>query len=39
MKQCAVAPDDQRFLKNITADKCSASPVTIVTNWTAGLKK
>jgi dipeptidyl aminopeptidase/acylaminoacyl peptidase len=37
--QYAVAPDGQRFLINITADESTASPITIVTNWTAGLKK
>jgi hypothetical protein len=31
--------DGQRFLINITADEPTASPITIVTNWTAGLKK
>jgi serine/threonine protein kinase/Tol biopolymer transport system component len=38
-QQYAVAPDGQRFLINITADESTASPITIVTNWTAGLKK
>jgi Tol biopolymer transport system component len=37
--QYAVASDGQRFLINITADESTASPITIVTNWTAGLKK
>ncbi len=38
-QQCAVAPDGRRFLINITADESTTSPITIVTNWTAGLKK
>jgi hypothetical protein len=38
-QQYVVAPDGQRFLINITADESTASPITIVTNWTAGLKK
>ena len=35
----AVAPDGQRFLINNTVDVSTASPIIIVTNWTAGLKK
>ncbi len=31
--------DGQRFLVNTTAVEQSASPVTLVVNWTAGLKK
>jgi hypothetical protein len=38
-QQYAVSPDGQRFLINIIADESTASPITIVTNWTAGLKK
>ena len=38
-QQYAVAPDGQRFLINVTVDESTASPITIVTNWTAGLKK
>jgi Tol biopolymer transport system component len=34
----AVAPDG-RFLMNVTEDAAVASPITIVQNWTAGLKK
>jgi hypothetical protein len=34
-----VAPDGQRFLINITTDEASASPITVVLNWTAALKK
>jgi len=37
--QYAVAPDGQRFLINITADESTASPLTVVTNWTRLLKK
>ena len=36
--QYAVAPDG-RFLMNIAADEPVTSPITIVQNWTAGLKK
>jgi dipeptidyl aminopeptidase/acylaminoacyl peptidase len=36
--QYAVAPDG-RFLMNIAADEAVTSPITIVQNWTAGLKK
>jgi hypothetical protein len=35
----AVAPDGQRFLINITADKSTPSPIIIVTNWARALKK
>jgi Tol biopolymer transport system component len=34
----AVAPDG-RFLMNVIGDESSAAPITIVQNWTAGLKK
>jgi hypothetical protein len=36
--QYAIAPDG-RFLMNIAADDAVTSPITIVQNWTAGLKK
>jgi len=36
--QYAVAPNGQ-FLVNIAADEAVASPITVVLNWTAGLKK
>ena len=36
--QYAVAPDG-RFLLNIAPDDAVASPITIVQNWTAGLKE
>ena len=36
--QYAVAPDGQQFLINSTAGDATASPITIVTNWTRGLK-
>ncbi len=36
--QYAVAPDG-RFLMNVAADEAVTSPITIVQNWTAGLKK
>ena len=33
------APVNGRFLINVTADDAVASPITIVQNWTAALKK
>ena len=36
--QYAVAPDG-RFLMNVSVDEAVTSPITIVQNWTAGLKK
>ena len=33
-----VAPDGKRFLMNLAGDQ-DAKPITLVTNWTAGLKK
>ena len=36
--QYAVAPDG-RLLMNITVDDAVTSPITIVLNWTAGLRK
>ena len=37
--QYAVAPDG-RFLMNVTVDAAApAPPITVVQNWTAGLKK
>ena len=37
-QQYDVTPDGQRFLLNLEADS-SASPITVVLNWTAGLKR
>jgi hypothetical protein len=37
--QYAVAPDGQRFLINVIAEDATSSPITIVQNWTAALKK
>jgi dipeptidyl aminopeptidase/acylaminoacyl peptidase len=37
--QYAVAADGQRFLMNVVADESTASPITIVQNWTAAVKK
>jgi hypothetical protein len=34
-----VAADGRRFLVNITTDEGTASPITVVLNWPAGLKK
>jgi hypothetical protein len=36
-QQYAVAPDG-RFLLNAVVDEAKASPITVVLNWTAGLK-
>ena len=36
--QYAVSPDG-RFLMNVSAEDAVMSPITIVLNWTAGLKK
>ena len=35
----AVTADGQRFLINVAMDESRASPITVVTNWTAGLKR
>ena len=35
--QYAVAPDG-RFLMNVAADEAVTSPITVVLNWTEGLK-
>jgi hypothetical protein len=32
-------PPDGRFLMNVSADEGVTSSITIVQNWTAGLKK
>jgi Tol biopolymer transport system component len=37
-QQYAVAEDGQRFLMNTGIDEATASPITIVQNWMAGLK-
>ncbi len=34
-----VTADGQRFLVNVAMDESRASPITIITNWTAGLKR
>jgi hypothetical protein len=34
-----VTADGQRFLVNAAADQSRASSITIITNWTAGLKR
>ena len=36
--QYTVAPDG-RFLINVVVEEASATPITIVTNWTASFKK
>jgi eukaryotic-like serine/threonine-protein kinase len=37
-QQYAVAPDGQRFLMNVLAEEANVPPITIVQNWTVGLK-
>ena len=37
--QYAVTRDGQRFLLNVPLEEASASPITVVLSWTAGLKK
>jgi hypothetical protein len=37
--QYAVSPDGQRFLIQLPAQDGPAMPVTVVTNWTATLRK
>ncbi len=37
-QQYAVAPDGERFLMNVLAEEANVPPITIVQNWTAGLK-
>jgi Tol biopolymer transport system component len=37
--QFAVSPDGQRFLIQLPAQEGSATPVTVVMNWTAALRK
>ena len=34
-----VSADGQRFLVNTLVEQAGAAPITIVVNWTAGLKK
>ena len=35
----AVSADGQRFLINTTPEQAASAPITVVLNWTAGLKK
>ena len=37
--QYDVARDGQRFLLNVPVEDAAASSITVVLNWTAGLKK
>jgi hypothetical protein len=34
-----IAPDGKRFLMNVVGENTTSVPLTVVTNWTAGLKK
>ena len=38
-QQYDVTRDGQRFLINVPLEEASASPITVVLSWTAGLKK
>ena len=38
-QQYDVTPDGQHFVINVTTDEAIVPPITIVQNWTAGLKK
>jgi hypothetical protein len=38
-QQYAVSSDGQRFLLNVRPDEASTAPITVLINWTAGLKK
>jgi hypothetical protein len=37
--QYDVTPDGQRFLINVDVSEMNIAPLTVVLNWTAGLKK
>ena len=36
--QYSVTPDGTRFLVNVTTEEATASPITVVLNWTALVK-
>ena len=38
-QQYDVTRDGQRFLLNVSLEDAASPPITIVVNWTAGLKK
>ena len=38
-QQYDISPDGQRILVNVAIAEESSSPITLVLNWTAGLKK
>jgi hypothetical protein len=38
-QQYSVAPDGERFLMNVLAEEANVPPITIVQNWTVGLKR
>lgn len=38
-QQFDVAPDGQRFLVNVPLEEATVTPITVVMNWIAGLKK
>jgi len=37
--QYDVSADGQRFLVNTSPEQAASAPITVVLNWTAGLKK
>lgn len=39
LQQYDVAPDGQRFLMNVGREGPAASPITVVLNWTAGIRR
>ena len=39
MAQYDVTRDGQRFLINVPLEEAASPPITVVTNWAAGLKK
>jgi Tol biopolymer transport system component len=38
-QQYSVSPDGQRFLMNTVTEEAVSSPITVILNWTAGIKK
>jgi len=39
LQQYDVAPDGQRFLMNVAREGPATAPITVVLNWTAGIRK
>jgi hypothetical protein len=38
-QQYVVSSDGQRFLMNVSPDEASTAPITVLVNWTVGMKK